>query len=110
MEEGLNTRDVMVVAHGHFSRVFISRWINFPLELGMGFLSRLNMNAQTLIDLQGLTLTSNLEGFVPWCYCVVHHTDSVIRLLFLATITTAWLNPRSTRSTCMQRLNKETAE
>jgi broad specificity phosphatase PhoE len=33
-EEGLNTRDVMIVAHGHFSRVFISRWINFPLCLG----------------------------------------------------------------------------
>ncbi|KAH0590885.1 hypothetical protein H2248_001001 [Termitomyces sp. 'cryptogamus'] len=33
-EEGLNTRDVMIVAHGHFSRVLISRWINFPLALG----------------------------------------------------------------------------
>ncbi|KAL0071838.1 hypothetical protein AAF712_000760 [Marasmius tenuissimus] len=36
-EEGLNTRDVMIVAHGHFSRVFISRWINFPLCLGTHF-------------------------------------------------------------------------
>lgn len=33
-EEGLNTRDVMIVAHGHFSRVLISRWINFDLCLG----------------------------------------------------------------------------
>lgn len=33
-EEGLNTRDVLIVAHGHFSRVLISRWINFPLCLG----------------------------------------------------------------------------
>ncbi|KAF9270079.1 phosphoglycerate mutase-like protein [Marasmius fiardii PR-910] len=36
-EEGLNTRDVMIVAHGHFSRVFISRWIEFPLRLGTHF-------------------------------------------------------------------------
>ncbi|KAL0579372.1 hypothetical protein V5O48_002648 [Marasmius crinis-equi] len=36
-EEGLHTRDVMIVAHGHFSRVFISRWINFPLCLGTHF-------------------------------------------------------------------------
>ncbi|KNZ75644.1 hypothetical protein J132_02418, partial [Termitomyces sp. J132] len=36
-EEGLNTRDVMIVAHGHFSRVLISRWINFPLALGTHF-------------------------------------------------------------------------
>ena len=24
----------MIVAHGHFSRVFISRWVQFPLCLG----------------------------------------------------------------------------
>ncbi|KAF5384926.1 hypothetical protein D9615_001405 [Tricholomella constricta] len=36
-EEGLNTRDVMIVAHGHFSRVLISRWICFPLALGTHF-------------------------------------------------------------------------
>ncbi|KAF8898885.1 phosphoglycerate mutase-like protein [Infundibulicybe gibba] len=36
-EEGLNTRDVMIVAHGHFSRVFIARWIEFPLHLGTHF-------------------------------------------------------------------------
>ncbi|KAF9462105.1 histidine phosphatase superfamily [Collybia nuda] len=36
-EEGLNTRDVMIVAHGHFSRVLISRWVNFPLHLGTHF-------------------------------------------------------------------------
>jgi len=36
-EEGLNTRDVLIVAHGHFNRVFISRWINFPLCLGTHF-------------------------------------------------------------------------
>lgn len=33
-EEGLHTRDVAIVAHGHFSRVFIARWIKFPLCLG----------------------------------------------------------------------------
>jgi len=36
-EEEKNTRDVMVVAHGHFNRVLISRWINFPLCLGTHF-------------------------------------------------------------------------
>ncbi|KAK0464959.1 histidine phosphatase superfamily [Desarmillaria tabescens] len=28
-EEGLNTRDVVIVAHGHFSRVLLARWIRF---------------------------------------------------------------------------------
>ena len=28
-------RDVLVVAHGHFNRVLISRWIRFPLSIGM---------------------------------------------------------------------------
>ncbi|KAJ7783638.1 histidine phosphatase superfamily [Mycena maculata] len=30
-------RDLVIVAHGHFSRVLISRWINFPLCLGTHF-------------------------------------------------------------------------
>ncbi|KAH7928484.1 phosphoglycerate mutase-like protein [Leucogyrophana mollusca] len=36
-EGGTNTRDVLIVAHGHFNRVFISRWINFDLALGTHF-------------------------------------------------------------------------
>ncbi|KAK0198250.1 histidine phosphatase superfamily [Armillaria mellea] len=36
-EEGLNTRDVVIVAHGHFSRVLLARWIRFPLHLGTNF-------------------------------------------------------------------------
>ncbi|KAI0830710.1 phosphoglycerate mutase-like protein [Trametes gibbosa] len=36
-EEGQGCRDVVIVAHGHFSRVLISRWINFPLSLGTHF-------------------------------------------------------------------------
>ncbi|KAF8807720.1 phosphoglycerate mutase-like protein [Phlegmacium glaucopus] len=36
-DEGINTRDVLIVAHGHFSRVLISRWIKFPLCLGTHF-------------------------------------------------------------------------
>jgi len=36
-EEGTNTRDVLIVAHGHFSRVLISRWIKFTLRLGTHF-------------------------------------------------------------------------
>lgn len=34
MEEGKGSRDVVIVAHGHFNRVFISRWVRFPLSLG----------------------------------------------------------------------------
>lgn len=30
-------RDVLIVAHGHLSRVLISRWIQFPLALGTHF-------------------------------------------------------------------------
>lgn len=33
-EEGIGHRDVIIVAHGHFNRVFISRWVQFPLYLG----------------------------------------------------------------------------
>ncbi|KAJ7293442.1 histidine phosphatase superfamily [Mycena rebaudengoi] len=36
-EEGIGSRDVVIVAHGHFSRVLISRWIKFPLCLGTHF-------------------------------------------------------------------------
>lgn len=34
-EEGKGTRDVLIIAHGHFNRVFISRWLSFELALGM---------------------------------------------------------------------------
>ncbi|KAH7912579.1 histidine phosphatase superfamily [Hygrophoropsis aurantiaca] len=33
----INTRDVLIVAHGHFSRVLIARWIEFELALGTHF-------------------------------------------------------------------------
>lgn len=33
-EEG---RDVLIVAHGHFSRVMVARWLGFPLCLGTHF-------------------------------------------------------------------------
>ncbi|KAL6302137.1 phosphoglycerate mutase-like protein [Sparassis latifolia] len=36
-EEGKGSRDVVIIAHGHFNRVFISRWIKFPLSLGTHF-------------------------------------------------------------------------
>jgi len=36
-EEGLNTRDVMIIAHGHLSRVLITRWIGLPLHQGTLF-------------------------------------------------------------------------
>lgn len=37
LEEGKGARDVVIVAHGHFNRCFISRWINFDLCLGTHF-------------------------------------------------------------------------
>ncbi|KII93825.1 hypothetical protein PLICRDRAFT_36068 [Plicaturopsis crispa FD-325 SS-3] len=37
VEEGRHTRDVVIIAHGHFNRCLISRWINFPLCLGTHF-------------------------------------------------------------------------
>ncbi|EGO05169.1 hypothetical protein SERLA73DRAFT_174133 [Serpula lacrymans var. lacrymans S7.3] len=37
VEEGKNTRDVLIIAHGHFNRVFISRWVRFGLALGTHF-------------------------------------------------------------------------
>jgi len=36
-EEGSNTRDVLIVAHGHFNRCLIARWIKFALCLGTHF-------------------------------------------------------------------------
>ncbi|KIY45749.1 phosphoglycerate mutase-like protein [Fistulina hepatica ATCC 64428] len=38
-EGTVNTRDVMVVAHGHFNRCLIARWLKFDLFLG----TRLNV-------------------------------------------------------------------
>lgn len=34
LEKGTVSRDVVIVAHGHFNRVLIARWIKFPLSLG----------------------------------------------------------------------------
>jgi len=36
-EEGIASRDVLIVAHGHFNRVFISRWLESPLAVGTHF-------------------------------------------------------------------------
>ncbi|KAG8986227.1 hypothetical protein FRB93_005485 [Tulasnella sp. JGI-2019a] len=36
-EEGIGRRDCMIVAHGHFLRVLISRWVQFTLRLGTHF-------------------------------------------------------------------------
>ncbi|TFK91667.1 phosphoglycerate mutase-like protein [Polyporus arcularius HHB13444] len=36
-EEGKGCRDVVIVAHGHFNRCFIARWIGFDLCLGTHF-------------------------------------------------------------------------
>ncbi|KAH7104625.1 phosphoglycerate mutase-like protein [Auriculariales sp. MPI-PUGE-AT-0066] len=36
-EEGIGRQDVLVVAHGHFSRCLIARWLNTPLFTGYHF-------------------------------------------------------------------------
>ncbi|KIM32638.1 hypothetical protein M408DRAFT_20018 [Serendipita vermifera MAFF 305830] len=36
-EEGKGKRDMLIVAHGHILRCFISRWVEFPLCLGTHF-------------------------------------------------------------------------
>ncbi|KAH9982368.1 histidine phosphatase superfamily [Lactifluus volemus] len=36
-EEGQGTRDVVIIAHGHFNRCLIARWINLPLSEGSKF-------------------------------------------------------------------------
>ncbi|KAF9569896.1 phosphoglycerate mutase-like protein [Agrocybe pediades] len=68
-EEGANTRDVLIVAHGHFSRVLISRWIQFPLCLGTHFnvepgsLAILSYNHNSLAEpaLNGLNIAAKLK-------------------------------------------------
>lgn len=37
LEDGIGKRDVMIFSHGHFSRVFISRWMQFTPALGTHF-------------------------------------------------------------------------
>ncbi|KAI9460985.1 phosphoglycerate mutase-like protein [Lactarius psammicola] len=36
-EEGQGTRDVVIVAHGHFNRCLIARWVGLPLSEGTKF-------------------------------------------------------------------------
>ncbi|THH18427.1 hypothetical protein EW146_g2562 [Bondarzewia mesenterica] len=36
-EESKGTRDVVIVAHGHFNRCLFTRWIKLPLALGTHF-------------------------------------------------------------------------
>ncbi|KAG9314253.1 histidine phosphatase superfamily [Chiua virens] len=68
-EEGKGSRDVLIVAHGHFNRVFISRWINFSLELGTHFnvepggVSVLSYNHKALDEpsLNALNLCADLQ-------------------------------------------------
>ncbi|KAN0100509.1 Histidine phosphatase superfamily [Tylopilus felleus] len=68
-EEGKGARDVLIVAHGHFNRVFISRWIDFDLELGTHFnvepggVSVLSYNHRSLDEpaLDGLNLYADLK-------------------------------------------------
>jgi broad specificity phosphatase PhoE len=68
-EEGRGARDVLIVAHGHFNRVFISRWINLDLALGTQFnvepggVSVLSYSHESLDEpvLNGLNLYADLK-------------------------------------------------
>jgi broad specificity phosphatase PhoE len=33
-EDGIGSRDVVIVAHGHFNRCFVARWLNASLDFG----------------------------------------------------------------------------
>ncbi|KLO17076.1 phosphoglycerate mutase-like protein [Schizopora paradoxa] len=67
LEDGIGRRDVMIIAHGHFSRVLISRWVQFPLCLGTHFnvepagIAILSYNHRNLKEpaLNGLNLYAN---------------------------------------------------
>jgi broad specificity phosphatase PhoE len=63
-EEGTGTRDVLIVAHGHFNRVFISRWLEFPLALGISPLLLLLFGSDMTSTMQEHISTSNLEALV----------------------------------------------
>ncbi|KAI9461792.1 histidine phosphatase superfamily [Boletus coccyginus] len=68
-EEGKGARDVLIVAHGHFNRVFVSRWIGLDLALGTlfgvepGGVSVLSYNHKSLDEpvLNGLNLYADLN-------------------------------------------------
>jgi hypothetical protein len=34
-EESQGTRDVVIIAHGHFNRCLIARWVGLPLSEGV---------------------------------------------------------------------------
>jgi broad specificity phosphatase PhoE len=43
--------DIVIVTHGHFSRVFLARWLGLPLEQGQLF----------TVDVGGVSLLSSLK-------------------------------------------------
>ncbi|KAF9455055.1 phosphoglycerate mutase-like protein [Macrolepiota fuliginosa MF-IS2] len=67
-EEGTVSRDVMIVAHGHFGRVLTTRWIGLPLDQGTkltmdaGAITILSYNHNTLDEpsITALNLSSLL--------------------------------------------------
>ncbi|KAH8835863.1 phosphoglycerate mutase-like protein [Flagelloscypha sp. PMI_526] len=68
-EEGIGARDVVIVAHGHFNRVMIARWLNCELPFGTklnvepGGVSVLSYNHNTLVEpaLNALNLHADLR-------------------------------------------------
>jgi len=52
-EEGTVSRDVVIVAHGHFGRVLTARWVGFPLAYGEIIMSSLS-NARILTGFQAI--------------------------------------------------------
>ncbi|KAL7409033.1 histidine phosphatase superfamily [Mrakia frigida] len=56
--------DVVIVSHGHFSRVFIARWCGFPLEAGTNFST--DAGGLTLLGYQHGTLNEPSVLGVNW--------------------------------------------
>lgn len=62
-------RDVMIVAHGHFGRVLISRWIQFPLHLGENGFYFNYMSTTLLIQFSGTHFTAEAGGVSRSYFC-----------------------------------------
>lgn len=52
--EEVDHSDVMIFSHGHFSRVFIARWCDLPLQAGYHFAADAGGVSFSFCNLDGL--------------------------------------------------------